>query len=201
MNSNDPCEEYVRQVSRHLRKLPPSYRREIIAGLRYHISEKLTAGDDCESIISSLGSPGEVVTAAFESFSDENTEAQFSNRSRVYRNAQVGSFFLSLAGWLTVTLSPLWVRQSERMGEAPSLQSSTMLSDSPKTAALMALPPLIALIATVLKSRRSSLVSALVLTVYVLLGALSVGVYFVPALLAAITATAAFPSKERVGQS
>lgn len=109
-----------------------------------------------------------------------------------------------LTGFAAVLL-PLGSRSSaESNGAATTTRVSLLSNEGPSVLIVVAIPVLLVALPLLLRSatarRRARMVIAVLLGVLVLLGAMSIGVFFVPTLIATITSVASHPKTRSLNQ-
>ncbi|MDM4764400.1 hypothetical protein QT381_15475 [Galbitalea sp. SE-J8] len=183
---------WLDDVERRTAPLPDDDRRELLAGLAEHLAESLDGGAAPAEVLARLGSPRDIADQAFQQHHQQNgvdLRARYFNAKRV---TQYVAAALALAAALAIALLPSYIQVSTTSDGQESITSGTVLEVVGIWFLLVLAIPLILAALPLSATGRAwqplSIVSAVLLSIFALVGSLSIGWYFVPATIAAIVA-------------
>lgn len=171
---------WLHAVSVHLSGVDPAQRDEIVDGLRSHIQESIDAGVDVDSVLSRLGDPAAV---ADEAVRDDPFQApRYLNAKRVL---QIVAAALALIATVALCVLPSYVSVTTDSQGHEKIETQPLLAVMGSAYLLVLLIPVaIAVVPLFLHGRAwkiSSIVAAVLLGGFAILGAVSIGRYYLPA--------------------
>lgn len=182
--------EWMRALRRALAPLAPKDRRGIVTQFTSHVEEATTHGTTPREALAELGDPAVVAQQALDDYRDATRRDPRGYFVNVRRVLQFIAAALALGGVIAASLLPSFVTVSQdssgrQMIETPSLLSAMGTG----YLALLAVPLLIACLPLPFRSRAwqvTSILSTVVLAVCVGVGIVTLGNYFIPALIVSV---------------
>lgn len=194
---------WLREIDRRLKPLPDSDRAELLDGLRGHFADTLSPGATPRDAISKLGSPSSIAEQAFQEYQDRtgiDPRPRFLSGKRV---AQLIALALLIAGILTILIVPSYESvTSDSSGHQTVTENNVLTLGGPGLLATLAIPLVISAAPVLIKGpawQPVSITAAVLLGVFTAIASFSFGLFFIPALIAEITA-AFLPSSGRRGR-
>lgn len=108
MSTNDPLDDYVKELERELRDVPRARRRELVDDLRTHVTEAAPATEaELRTLLERLGSPGEIAKAEIEPDDAGPRRRGFGLEIAALVLLAIGFFIVPFIGWF-VGVALLW---------------------------------------------------------------------------------------------
>ena len=197
-------QQYLRALKLDLASLPEEFRRDILAGVTAHISDSLEQGDDAERVLSVLGSHAEVATQAFDQYEREsgvNPRPRYFSLKRVL---QIVAFVFTIAAALVVIFLPGSIEVSQDSTGRQAVTTPTLIQSSGGAILVPLLIPVILTVIPLLVRNRgwqaTSIVATVILAVFAIIASASIGMFYLPAVVAAVTSLF-IPSRKRIKPS
>lgn len=195
---------WLRDVEQRIASLPAAYRDDILSGLRAHLDESIAAGQSEDDALARLGTPRTVAEGAMQQYQQDTGIDPRPRYFTVKRWLQFIALAFTVAAVLAIALLPSYIQvgqTTDSSGAAEEVvESATVLQVVGVWFLLvLAIPVLLALLpilATGNAWQPLSIVSAVLLGIFTVIGSLSIGWYFLPATLVAIIA-ACLPTRRR----
>lgn len=186
---------WLKAVDARIATVDPAQRREIVDGFRSHIQESIDSGDDIDGVLASLGDPNDVADAALQD--QPSTPTRYLTVKRVL---QIIALALAAAAVVALCALPGYVSVTTDSRGHESIQTQGVLAvmGLPYLAVLM-IPVVLAAIPLLLRGRAwqpASITVAILIAAFGILGALSIGFYYLPAVIVSIVA-AIVPARPR----
>lgn len=201
------AEGYLIHLDRALDQLPVEDRAAIVADVTDHIRAQLARGEAIEQVLANLGAAQEVAAAAFDRPMTERVALLPTRWWTATRVAQLTAAALFAVAGLLIAFVPLGTAVTE--GSTPN---GTVLSDVQNTTladdvgwyavmAFVSVPLLLAIVPMLLDGhahRISTIAAAVLAFLFCVLALASIGLFYLPGVLALIAAAAllALRSKE-----
>ncbi|GAB6856158.1 HAAS signaling domain-containing protein [Microbacterium xylanilyticum] len=171
---------WLHAVSAQLSEVDPVQRDEIVDGLRSHIQESIDAGADVDSVLAQLGDPA---TVADEAVRDDPSQApHYLNAKRVL---QIVAAALALIATVALCVLPSYVSVTTDSRGHEKIETQPLLAVmGPAYLLVLLIPVAITVVPLFLHGRAwkiSSIVAAVLLGGFAILGAVSIGRYYLPA--------------------
>jgi uncharacterized membrane protein len=183
---------YLRSVERHLINLPNPQKSELLDGLASHIEDAIASGEPIRDTLARLGAPINVAEQAFEQYQIATGDNARSRYLSVKRVLQLVAAAVALAGAMAFLFLPSYVEVTQSSDGPDSIATPTVLEVMGPVAFLLAAVPiasaLLPLFAKGKAWQQLSIASAAILTLYTVIGALSLGFFFFPATVFALVA-------------
>lgn len=195
---------YLLEVEHRLASLPEDQRRQVVEDLTQHIVDATDEGAVPQEVLVRLGDPKEVAEQTFQQHQEQTGVDLRPRYLGAKRILQLIAASLAIAAALAVLFLPSYIEVTESSGGQESISSQTALEFvGPRILLVVAIPVALAALPLFARGRAwrpLSIASALMLTLFAVIGSLSVGWYFLPAMLVAIVA-AFIPDRPRTGQA
>ncbi len=183
---------YLQQVERLLAPLPPDQRRHVVEDCAQHLDDAVGEGRTPQEAIALLGTPQEVAERAFQEHQEQtgvDPRPRYLTRSRVW---QLVGAAAALAAGLVALLLPGYVLVMTGSDGEPAVSVLSLLEHGGLVAVgTVAVPVVLAASPLAVRGRAwwaVSVASVALLGVVVLLGSLTIGWFFLPALVADVVA-------------
>ncbi|MGB4137622.1 MAG: DUF1700 domain-containing protein [Microbacterium sp.] len=164
-------DEYLRSVERMTRGTAPAHREAVLDDLRGHFADAAEAGRPIDEVIAGLGAPAEIAEQAREQFGADDATAD-----RAWWVLQGTAAVLALVTAVAVAL--LLPSYSTSAGPRTLVQVN-----GPWVALIALVPALVAVVPMVVPRRArlgTTIASAVILLVMVVIGGFSIGFFFLP---------------------
>jgi len=188
------AEAWLTELHDHLHALDPSLRQEIVDGFRAHIIDS-SASDSVEAmedVLTALGTPAETAARIL----DEQREATGNDPARyrwgAKRITQIVAAALTVAATLALLIIPSYTSVSENSAGEETIETLPLLAVVGTWYLVVLALPIVFTIAPLIPKHRRwqtvSVVSTILLVMFTVIGALSIGYYYIPAAIVAIIA-------------
>ena len=179
--------DYLEHLKQHLTARPRAQRREILEDVAGHIQEALEAGQPVSEILARLGAPETIASTADDDKTRYDERRYAMNAKRM---VQIITVVLTLAATLAILVLPSYVEVNMDSEGNESVSFETILiSVGSWFLAVIAVPNIIAVAPLLARGRAwqpVSIGSTVLLVGFAVIGALSVGFYFIPAILSSL---------------
>ena len=179
--------DYLELLKQHLTARPRAQRREILEDVAGHIQEALEAGQPVSEILARLGAPETIASTADDDKTRYDERRYVMNAKRM---VQIITVVLTLAATLAILVLPSYVEVNMDSEGNESVSFETILiSVGSWFLAVIAVPNIIAVAPLLARGRAwqpVSIGSTVLLVGFAVIGALSVGFYFIPAILSSL---------------
>lgn len=199
---------WLTEVASDLDRLPAGERAELLDGLRAHVREALDAGESEADVLARLGEPAAVAAEALLASPGPALSVPLGPPAPLgYWNSkrivQLTALVLALLAYLALAFAvPVYSTYStDSSGSGTSGDQTLVEANGIAVLFVMAIPVVLTAIPLIVRGRAwptVSLVTGLLVVAFVLIASLSIGWFFVPAMIAAIVAVALPP---RAGRS
>ncbi|MEZ3160983.1 hypothetical protein AB1K54_10625 [Microbacterium sp. BWT-B31] len=198
------AQAWLAEVERRIGSLPAAYRDDILGGLRAHLDDSLASGLSEADALARFGDPRTVADGALQQYQQDTGIDPGPRYFTVKRWLQFIVLALALAAVLAIALLPNYIQVSQTTGSDGTDQevigSATVLQVVGLWFLLVLAIPILLALLPILATGRAwqplSIVSAVLLGIFAVVGSLSIGWYFLPATLVAIIA-ACLPTRPR----
>lgn len=190
------AQSWLREVERRLSALPPDQRAETLAGLIAHLTDAIDSGANEAQALTRLGSPAQVAEAAFQEYQQQTGVDARWDYWTARRVVQIVATAFALAAAFLAAFGPAYSSVTETVDEAgqttTQATSATLVEvNGAWVLIVLAVPVLLAAMplgATGRWWQPLSIASAVLLIIVVVVGSLSIGWFYIPAMIAAIVA-------------
>lgn len=191
---------WLRDVERRTAALPEADRRELLSGLAEHLTESLQSGVAERDALARLGSAAAVAEEAFSQYQERTGVSLRPAYFTVKRVAQYMAAAFAVAAVLAAALLPVYTSVASGSAGQVDASSANLVQVNGLSVLLVLAVPLAMVILPLPATGRAwqplSIVSTILLTTFAAISAASIGLYFLPAVLAAIAA-AVLPGRSR----
>lgn len=181
---------WLADLDRRTTELPPPARAELLEGIAAHLRDALAVDPGGEvRILADLGSTDDVAAEAVGAAPASDSAPPQGWVFNGKRAVQILALVLAVAGLVTAGLLPLATSVTETSDGVREVTRETLLAQNgPGILAILAVPVILTLVPVLLRGRawfRGSIVCGVLLALGIGPAMMSVGFFFVPALLAA----------------
>lgn len=181
------ADKWLHTVQARLADLDPGQREELVDGFRSHIQESIDAGGDVDAVLAELGSPGAVAADALKA--ETPGGPRYLNAKRVL---QIVGVVLTVAAAAVMSVLPSFESVTTDSSGHEKIETQTLLEvQGIAFLIVLLIPVLVAAVPLFLRGRAwqvTSIVVAAALALFVILGALSIGRFYLPAAIIEIVA-------------
>jgi uncharacterized membrane protein len=179
--------DYLKHLEQHLTAHPTDQRAEILEDIAGHIQAALDAGQPVTEVLARLGNPEAIASTPDDGATGYDERRYRMNAKRI---VQIITLALTLAATLAILVTPSYLQVSSDSNGNESISTESVLTVvGTWFLAVLAIPNIIAVAPLLARGRvwqPVSIGSTVLLVGFGVVGALSVGFYFIPTILSSL---------------
>lgn len=188
---------WLRDVRWQLGNLPRTRRDEVMAVLSREVADPLERGEDPEGVIMRMGSPVDVAQAAVVEYAAETGRPVRDRYLSAKRGVQLVALGLAVAAALTLTFWPFYTEVTQAAGSGGTVNAEVITSATlvqvtgAEVLLFLAVPVVLTLVPVLVRGapwQPVSAVNTVLLVIFTMVFAFSIGVFFFPAVLVSLAA-------------